>query len=178
MPSCSWVQTLGQSAQCGARTPCSLGWLPSLWYVSPPLGYLQGGGGSCGSQLDCFSSPSISLSRILGCRKTFLSVLRPFSERVVPCAAVVLVCLWEELSSGSSYTAILILPLLKAISWSHKRLFLVLMKYQKLEIHELILSFNKYLSAYFMQQCIRIRETKDSPPWNLGFFQVRGRLNN
>lgn len=104
---------------------------------------------------------------LLSVSVAFLDVEKAFcqssghSQRVVLCVVVVLVCLWEELSSGSSYTAILILPSLKAISWSHERLFLVLIKYQKLKIHELILSFNKYLSAYFMQQCIR--ETQDSP---------------
>ena len=49
---------------------------------------------------------------ILSCRKSVLLVLRLFSERVVLYAAVILVCLWGEVSSGASYSAILIWTLL------------------------------------------------------------------
>lgn len=34
-------------------------------------------------------------------------VFRPLSEEIVPCAAVDTVCLWDEVSSGSSYIAVL-----------------------------------------------------------------------
>ena len=48
---------------------------------------------------------------ILSCRKSVLLVLRLFSERLIY-AVVILVCLWGEVSSGASYSAILIWTLL------------------------------------------------------------------
>lgn len=41
------------------------------------------------------------------CFGGFLSVLRFFSERIVAYGAVDMLCLWDEVSSGSSYTVIL-----------------------------------------------------------------------
>lgn len=59
----------------------------------------------------CLSLPPISLWPflcILSCRKYVLLVFKLFSEIVVLFVVVVLVYLWEEVCSGSSYFAILI----------------------------------------------------------------------
>lgn len=40
---------------------------------------------------------------VFSCRKASLLVFRSFLERVVLYVVAVLVCLWEEVSSGSSY---------------------------------------------------------------------------
>ena len=47
---------------------------------------------------------------ILNCIRAILLVFRSFSEKVVLYVVVVLLCLWEEVSSGSSYSTILIPP--------------------------------------------------------------------
>ena len=45
---------------------------------------------------------------ILSCRKSVLLVFRSFLEIVVLHLIVALVCLWEEVTSGSSYSSILV----------------------------------------------------------------------
>ena len=41
------------------------------------------------------------------CGKSFLLVFRSFSEIISPCEVAILVCVWEEVSPGSSYSDIL-----------------------------------------------------------------------
>ena len=43
----------------------------------------------------------------LGVQKLISKFLSLFAEEIVPYGAVVLVCLWEKMGSGSSYVAIL-----------------------------------------------------------------------
>ena len=71
-----------------------------------------------GSWLDCISALPTNLSVfflfILKCRTVWL-VFKLFSERIILYVVVVLMCLWEEVSSEFSYPAILILLAKKQI---------------------------------------------------------------
>ena len=120
----------GCGAWCGVWTPCFLGrssvfvrsswlWVTTLW-----VEYYQ----------DLFSSPSQCGPFILCCAGTAQLVSRPFSEGMFPQAAGRLVCLWEEASSGSSYTTMLNC-LLNSIfkNWKHSCLKICGKKNRKLK---------------------------------------------
>lgn len=86
-----------------------LGLLPSLCYLLSLLHHLSGMWVLSRTASLTFLPISVwffSLLYLLSCRKAVL-VFR--SERVVPNAIVVLVCLWEEVSSESSCSTLLIL---------------------------------------------------------------------
>lgn len=96
----------GWGAQRVAQTLHSSGKAPHPMRGSPGLG--------CGPD-QTVSLPLLPISGwcflyILSCVRSFLLVLRSFSEIVVLNVVVVLVCLSEEVSSGSSSSAIWILP--------------------------------------------------------------------
>ena len=111
----AWPQDWG--ARYNAWTPCSLGRPPSRWYPTLLLGhllrvqvwtrslFLPSSQTLCGSFLFKFFYS-------FGCRKAMLLVVRSFSARIALYVAVVLMCSWEEVSSGSSYSTMLIPPLL------------------------------------------------------------------
>lgn len=81
-----------------------------------------------GAGPDWITSPPCHLSsrgfflHVLGCGRTVLPIIMLFSERVVSYIVVVLVHLWDEVSSRSFYFASLLLPTLP--------LFCILMEHQ------------------------------------------------
>lgn len=75
-------------------------WYPFSLWVSTPGGRILPGPRLCSSYL--------SQCGLFSCRKSVLLVFRSFSEAAPLHAAVVLTCPWEEVSSGSSYYAIMI----------------------------------------------------------------------
>ena len=101
----------GWGAQCGAQTPLSLRGISAMVIILPFVGHLPRVTG-----LDytvCLPLLPLSLWFLLyifSCRKSFLLVFRSFSSIVALYVFVILVCPWEEVSSGSSYSAMLAPP--------------------------------------------------------------------
>lgn len=54
----------------------------------------------------CFSYPSQCCPFTLCCGNSVHSIFRPFPEGIIPYVVVDLLCLWEEVTSGTSYAAI------------------------------------------------------------------------
>lgn len=65
----------------------------------------------CSSWWDCVSASlthfNVAFFSFATCVGVAQLVFWPLSEEIVPCAAVDTVCLWDEVSSGSSYIAVL-----------------------------------------------------------------------
>ena len=96
----SWCRSPGLGNPCGARIPHSSGGLPQLW--NPSLLWVAALG------VWVLIRPTlcpprhlkVASSNILICSTSVLLAFRSFSEMVVLYVAVVLVCLWEEISLG------------------------------------------------------------------------------
>ena len=81
-----------------------------MWYLLPLLGHPLGAWVLTLLFVPSYLSQCGFFLYILSCRRAVLLVIVLFSERVVSYVVVVLVFSWEEVSSVSSYSAILILP--------------------------------------------------------------------
>ena len=109
--SSSWHRTPRLESPMWGSGPLLLGRTPAIVIILPFVGCLPGGMG-----LDCTVSLSLLpislwfLLYIFSCGKSFLLVLRSFSLTVTLEMVVILVCLCEEVSSWSSYSAILATP--------------------------------------------------------------------
>ena len=105
------VGTMGWGVWCGAQTPYSLE-RTSIIVMSSCCGPPTQG---CGSRLYHVFIPPTHLMwfllYIFSCRKCFLLVYRLFWLIIALKMVVILVCLWEELSSGSSYSITMVISL-------------------------------------------------------------------
>lgn len=92
-----------RDARCGVQTPCS-----SVRSCGPPHRG-RGGAGGCGALCQIVSRLFLPAWMWTISRLGMLGVAQPafryFPEKAAPCVAVDVVCLWEEVPSGSSSAA-------------------------------------------------------------------------